>query len=275
LRSVINQYRFYKVMLIRSLLASILVFNTTILFSQDDQEMDTVEAATDRASSIKDDDFYEDSADRADYNYYDYMIYWPVDSFVMRKVPDSVMASIKCQEAFWYADRDFKNKEESRPNGGWNWMVSQKWFDTLIWTIIIGGFASVIIWFLINSNVRLFSKKVKTIYGGDQIPDNIFEINYNEEISIAMREGNYRLAVRLHFLRLLKNLAEKNAIQYKEDATNFDYLLQLKNSTFYNGFFKVTRYYEYAWYGGFMVNEELYRTIKNDFDSLDAQLGKY
>lgn len=275
MRSVINQYRLYKVMLIRSLLVCVLFFNTTILFSQDDQLMDTVVVTTDSLSSLDNDDYYEDSADRADYNYYDYMIYWPADSFVMRKVPDSVIASIKSQEAFWYADRDFKKKEENRPESGWNWVISQKWFDTLIWAIIIGGFASVIIWFLISSNVKIFSKKAKTIQGSDQVPENIFEINYNEEINNAMREGNYRLAIRLHFLRLLKNLAEKNAIHYKEDATNFDYLGQLKDSSYYNGFFKVTRYYEYAWYGGFAVNEELFKTIKSDFDSLDTQLGKY
>lgn len=262
-------------MSIRSLLVCVFFFNTNIIFSQDDQVMDSVVVTTDSLSSVSDEDYYQDSADKADYNYYDYTIYWPADSFVMRKVPDSVIASVKSQDAFWYADRDFKKKEENQPQGGWNWMISQSWFSTLIWTIIIGGFASVIIWFLISSNVKLFSKKVKTIAGGDQVPENIFEINYNEEISNAMRQGNYRLAVRLHFLRLLKHLSEKNAIQYKEDATNFDYLLQLKNSSYYNGFFKVTRYYEYAWYGGFLVNEDLYKTIKSDFDSLDTQLGKY
>lgn len=275
MRNVINQYRLYKVILIRSLLLCLLFFKATILFSQE-QELDTVVVTTsDSLSNLNNDDYYEDSAGRADYNYYDYTIYWPADSFVMRKVPDSVIASIKSQEAFWYADKDFKKKEENKDTSAWGRMISQKWFDTLIWTIIIGGFASVIIWFLISSNVRLFSKKAKTIQGDDYVTENIFEINYNEEIKSAVRDGNYRLAVRLHFLRLLKNLAEKNAIQYKEDATNFDYLLQLKNSSYYNGFFKVTRYYEYAWYGGFAVNEELFKTIKSDFDSLDTQLGKY
>ena len=60
--------------------------------------------------------------------------------------------------------------------------------------------------------------------------ENIFEINFQQEIDKAVQAGNYRLAVRLLFLRLLKNLAEKNIIQYQQDRTNFDYLMQLGNS---------------------------------------------
>lgn len=271
MRNIIIVYRLLKKTIINLVLLVIMLIIAPVLYSQEDSVVEYEASDTDSISQLNN---YE-NVEEDQYNYYDHLLFWPADSFVMRQVPDSVVAAMKAKDEFWYADMDFKkkyNEPTNRTNLNW---LSSEWFHVLIWTIIIGGFAAVLIWFLINSNVRLFSKRAKALHGDDQLLENIFEINYNEEISKALRESNYRLAVRLQFLRLLKSLAERKAIQYKEDATNFDYILQLKNSAYYNGFFKVTRYYEYAWYGGFAINEELYNTIKKDFDSLDRQLMKY
>ena len=102
--------------------------------------------------------------------------------------------------------------------------------------------------------------------------EDIFQINYQREIDRAATAGNYRLAVRLMFLRLLKNLSQKNIIQYGHDRTNFDYLMQLRSTSYYNDFFRLTRNYEYAWFGNFEVNEEMYHVIKNDFEKFDNGL---
>ena len=88
----------------------------------------------------------------------------------------------------------------------------------------------------------------------------------------AAAAGNFRLAIRLMFLRSLKNMSEKNIIRYKQDKTNFDYLVELHPTTYYNNFFKVTRSYEYSWYGQFPVSEDAYRIIRNDFDQFDKAL---
>jgi hypothetical protein len=271
LKNKISSYQFLNKFAIALTLLILAMTSAPVLYSQEDTSGELDAPVVDSLSQLNN---YE-NVEEDQYNYYDHLLYWPADSLIIRKVPDSAVAALKARDEFWYADRDFRKKsvEPSRPVR-LNWLSSE-WFRALVWTVIIGGFAAVLIWFLVNSNVRLFSKRAKALQNDDQIPENIFEINYNEEISKAIRESNYRLAVRLQFLRLLKSLAEKKAIQYKEDATNFDYILQLRNSAYYNGFFKVTRYYEYAWYGGFAINEELYSTIKRDFDSLDTQLIKY
>jgi len=48
--------------------------------------------------------------------------------------------------------------------------------------------------------------------------------------------------------------------------------MQLSNSNHYNDFFRITRNYEYSWYGQFEVREETYKVIRNDFDNLDTKL---
>ena len=79
--------------------------------------------------------------------------------------------------------------------------------------------------------------------------EDIFAINYQKEIDKAAQQGNYRLAVRLLFLRILKNLSQKNIIRYTQDKTNLDYLVQLHATRYYSDFFRITRNYEYSWYG--------------------------
>jgi hypothetical protein len=195
-----------------------------------------------------------------------------------RKLPDSLVNKLKKDGDFWYVNYPFGNKPEE--NAGKNGssdtpLTETPLFQTILWLAIIGGFAAFVIIYLSNSNVSLFRKKSRIISSGEEAEmatDNIFEINYQKEIDKAVSRGNYRFAVRLMFLRVLKNLSEKNVIQYKPDRTNFDYLLQLQPTKHYNEFFRITRNYEYSWYGLFDIDQEKFSLIKNDFDHFDNKL---
>ncbi|HEX7903398.1 MAG TPA: hypothetical protein VF487_05935 [Chitinophagaceae bacterium] len=215
-----------------------------------------------------------------------------MDSLQLRHLPDTALASIKKDAAFWYADSVFKNTTQRQleqnpmsqkrgniiPPSSANTrkekgVSGQSWFQTLLWIIIIAGFVAFMIMYLANSNVRLFRQKTKVIEEEmEEVgTENIFAINYQKEIDKAAASGNYRFAIRLLFLRLLKDLSERNIIAYKQDKTNFDYLVQLRTTGYYDNFFRLTRNYEYAWYGKFDVSDDAYRTIKKDFENFDTQ----
>ena len=198
------------------------------------------------------------------------------DSLHLRKLPVRVVKKMLDDDDYWYANTELKKKKVKREDNESHVPLGQRsWFQTLLWLLIIGGFAGFIIWYLAGSNVSLFRKKAKSIGDKDQDEvetENIFAINYQKEIDKAARQENYRLAVRLMFLRLLKNLSEKNIIQYNQGKTNLDYLQQLHPTRYYKDFFRITRNYEYSWYGQFDVNEQAYHIIRNDFDNFDRQL---
>ena len=220
----------------------------------------------------------EDSIKKSQYNYYYNRDQWTKDTFRFRQVPDSVIKKLQADDDFWYANKDFDKKKDPANGAGlnfWEWLARQGWYKVLAWIIIIGGFTVVLIWYLASSNVSIFRRRPKTVAEADagEITENIFGIDYTKEIDKAMKEGNYRLGVRLMFLRLLKNLSERNIIQYKQDKTNFDYLMQVSNSVYYKDFFRLTHNYEYAWYGGFSVSPEIFTTIKNDFENFEKQLN--
>lgn len=218
-------------------------------------------------------------------------------SVTQRTVPGQEVKKLEDDEDFWYVNTTIKKgrKGEVKPekeNGqkgqkgknepvikeqqssSYQPLSQRSWFQTLLWIVIIGAFATGLVFYLGSSNVGLFRKK-NIITGGneeDLITEDIFAINYQKEIDKAAAQGNYRLAIRLLFLRLLKNMSEKNIIRYKQDKTNLDYLLELQPTAYYNNFFRVTRNYEYSWYGLFPVSEDAYQVIRNDFDQFDKEL---
>ncbi|MEO6612900.1 MAG: hypothetical protein ABIT05_10470 [Chitinophagaceae bacterium] len=191
-----------------------------------------------------------------------------------RTVPDSVVKKAQEDKNFWYANAVIE-KEKPEAYSSYVPVTLRPWFQTLVWFIIIGGFATFLMIYLSNNNIGLFrKKKVLTTAGeeGEEITEDIFAINYQREIDKAAAAGNYRLAVRLMFLRLLKNMAEKNIIRYQQDKTNFDYLMQLHGTSYYPHFFRITRNYEYSWYGKFDISEENYGLIRKDVDHFETGL---
>jgi hypothetical protein len=262
-------------------MAIIWMFVTTPFhsFSQQRKFTDTTSKETDEAGSdtvIADTTgYYMDPVNKAQYNYYNDTSVWTKDTFVLRQVPDSMVNDLQSQDAFWYANKEFKKEKASEP--GMNFlerMAGQKWYRVLAWCIVIGGFLAVLIWWLASSNVGIFSRRSRMVEKTEDTDpaDNIFNINYQKEIEKAIHENNYRLAVRLMFLRVLKNLAEKNIIQFKQGLTNIDYLLQLNNTAYYKEFFRLSRHYEYMWYGEFSVSNETFSIIKKEFENFDPQL---
>jgi hypothetical protein len=199
-------------------------------------------------------------------------------SIQQRKLSDSLVKKMQADKNFWYANEEFekeKKKEQQKKDAAYVPLGRRSWFQTLMWFLIIGGFAAFLIIYLSGSNIGLFRKKnVINKEGEDEegITEDIFAINYQKEIDKAAMQGNYRLAVRLMYLRLLKSMSEKNIIQYKQDKTNLDYLMQLHPTKHYTNFFRVTRNYEYSWYGKFDVSEQSYRLICREFDQFDNEL---
>jgi hypothetical protein len=211
------------------------------------------------------------------------------NKIVTRKVPDGKVKELKSDENYWYVDQAPSGDRESSPPG-----VNQKgekereqritrsrqisfpsWVRILFWVILIGVFAALLIWFLSTSNIRLFRKKSRPVEEQmeEQSAENIFETNFEKEIQKAVEAKNYRLAVRLMYLRTLRDLSNRNLINYTHEKTNSDYLFQLAGTSYYKNFFKLTRSFDYTWYGHFELSQDGFGFIQNDFSSFKQQLS--
>ena len=159
------------------------------------------------------------------------------------------------------------SKEQS--NEAW---YTQPWFINTIWTTIIALFVAAVFYFLMSKKIIFFSRNAVKI-SPPEIEEDLFNVNYDALLVTYDAQKNYRLAVRILYLQLLKILSEKNIISYQPQFTNTHYLMQLNGTKFYNPFFTVTRYYEYVWYGEFAIPQSLYEKIKTDFANMKNEVS--
>jgi hypothetical protein len=137
--------------------------------------------------------------------------------------------------------------------------------DIVLYTITF-VLLGLIIFFFYKSKLRfLFYKKSKKTSGLSFIEENIHEIDFVNEILNAEEQKKYRLAIRLQFLSLLKQLDSVDLIKWESQKTNREYVQELKNDEFRSEFEEIVLIFEYVWYGEFTPNEEQYKNAVEKF----------
>ena len=91
-------------------------------------------------------------------------------------------------------------------------------------------------------------------------------------IQKAVKEGNFRLAVRYYYLNELKKLDQSELIDYEFQKTNQDYSVEIQDAVLRKHFGEISKLYEFIWYGSFQVSETDYRLVEKGFLRMDAAL---
>lgn len=93
-------------------------------------------------------------------------------------------------------------------------------------------------------------------------------------IAKAIEQQNYRLAVRYYYLQLLKILSEKEFIIWEQQKTNEDYCAELQEINLKKSFKKLTKLYDFIWYGSFDITHLEFAKVVADFEQINKQLNK-
>jgi len=138
--------------------------------------------------------------------------------------------------------------------------ITVDWVNMLI--IILAAVALIYVFLkLLKVNVNMFytGKQPATPHG--VLDEDIHAMDFDKLIQEALQRNEYRLAIRLLFLKSLKLLADKHHILWQPGKTNHDYLNELSAQNLKTGFNELNFYFEYAWYGNFTINETLYKKV--------------
>ncbi len=206
--------------------------------------------------------------------YFNHLSVHALKSVPIRQIPDSIWKQLKQQDAFWYADiAPHKNTESVAP--GQN-IINTSWMKTLVWVFILLTMLSTLVWFLSSIDIRLFRKpstelqKEETIF----LSEDIFSIDFEKQIRKATSNQEFRHGIRFLYLRSLKELTEKNLIDYTHEKTNRDYLNQLTGTVYCKDFYRLTQDFEYIWYGKFDLSAEQFHLIQQDFYRFKQSLAE-
>jgi hypothetical protein len=134
--------------------------------------------------------------------------------------------------------------------------------------IILVALALFVIIRVLGIDLKIFSGKSKSV----EIPymeteDNIHGIDFNEEIDKAIALRNFRLAVRLYYLRILKQLSDADQINWEPGKTNQTYISELSDDLSRHTFKNLTNQFEYVWYGDFSIDQQQFDQLRNGFES--------
>jgi len=88
--------------------------------------------------------------------------------------------------------------------------------------------------------------------------EDIHAVDFPARIAEAEAAGDFRLAVRLGFLSVLKQLTDRGLLVWRPEKTNSDYLAELPTGPLHTAFRQVAQQFEYAWYGEFPLTAAHY-----------------
>ncbi len=84
----------------------------------------------------------------------------------------------------------------------------------------------------------------------------------------ALEKEDYREGVRIYFNFILKELIKKGWIKWKQEKTNYSYILEMKSRSNSHLFEECVRIYDLVWYGEYQLS-------KSDFEEIQPVLLSY
>ena len=143
--------------------------------------------------------------------------------------------------------------------------------DYLIYIIMIAALIIIILG-LLKSDIRgfLYGSVEKKLTGISEKTEDITKIDFNELITKALENKDYKLAVRYNYLKILLSLSNIGALDLREFKTSSQLVSELKNKDkFLEPFKYLTRVFENTWYGDHKVEPDSFNKISDEFNRFE------
>jgi hypothetical protein len=198
-------------------------------------------------------------------------------SLAMRGVPDSVVDGYKSDKDFEYAnDPAYWERPKQRRANNWDGIFgffSSDLFRALLYLLLAAVVVYVIYRVVVVNRLFVFSRSSRRrIVETTSQHEEITEQTLDAKLKNAIAQNDYRSAVRFLYLKTLFGLNARNLINMHADATNEQYLDQLKQHKLFTDFKFLTRIYEYVWYGEFNITPEQFSIAHNGFKKFHDKL---
>jgi len=102
--------------------------------------------------------------------------------------------------------------------------------------------------------------------------ENIHEIDFTKEIQEALKQGDYRKAVRLYYLLSLKLLSDRKLIDWQSHKTNREYIRELRAQELKMKLEEVTFMFELVWYGEVEMDKIVFDEILKEMQDLQKAI---
>lgn len=119
-----------------------------------------------------------------------------------------------------------------------------------------------------DHDVKISTEKTDAV-SLEEIEEKVNELDLDALLEEAVRLKNYRLALRLHFLIVVKLLSQRGTINWASEKTNWEYHSEVRDKLLADQFREVIIRFESFWYGerpidesDFVLSEPLFRSLQ-------------
>ncbi len=170
----------------------------------------------------------------------------------------------------WGKDKEDNSKKNYKPNFG---SLNLGGFKYIFYVLL----AAVIIFLLvkiiqnINSSPSLEMDKGIS-YTLAEVEDKILEVDLDKFLNEALSAKDFRLALRIQFLIIIKALSLSGKIIWTKEKTNWEYHNEVKDMTLALKFKDIITTFEPIWYGEHELTESQFHALSPSYESFKNTL---
>jgi hypothetical protein len=153
------------------------------------------------------------------------------------------------------------NKNRSSGGGFFKFLL------IIVIAIILGAAA-----YMLFVNAPMEGSSTKILYHQEMNPDSVQLSELEIKIKEAKESKDYRVATRLYFVWVIKELSDKGYINWKKRKTNYHYYLELGGKSFSEDFGIGVKNYEFIWYGKYDVVLDEFNVVEKHFKELISKI---
>jgi hypothetical protein len=265
------------------ILFNLLVILPAIAYTQDSHDssvmaVDSVSVMADSSSSTVDSSESKDvsikySADDSLYKPIRDSLY--LSRYFLRSVSQAKVNTYLSSRDYEYAnDPEYwkKDKVDTGPTF-FQLLVRNKIFQWSLFLLVIAGVMYGVYLLARENNFKWFGRQTRLPDANETGRNEHTNEDYNSAIRKYQDEGNYRLAVRYMFMRLIQSAKDRGLIQINDSATNTEIFHAFGQHPLATQFRYLARAYEYVFFGDFPINREIFESLKMKFDFFQEKIS--
>lgn len=106
----------------------------------------------------------------------------------------------------------------------------------------------------------------------DEAEENLETADLEKFLREALAQKQFKSAVRIYYLMILKELFQRGFIKWKKGKTNYEYLSEMSDRKEFAYFQSLTKAFEIVWYGDVEITESDYAAISPSFNNMITRL---
>lgn len=140
--------------------------------------------------------------------------------------------------------------------------IPQSFWQLVLFLLIFAAIILIVYFLLRNLNPN---SSITQEFDDYWNPEVVTKSELELRLEAALQREDFREAVRVYFTMILQELIRFNAIKWKREKTNHQYLQEVKSPTLKSDFRRTVRLFEIVWYGEYAIDAARYKEIEPVF----------